>query len=94
MNNPLIHTIREACERVRIGHTGLYQAINAGALRAVKRGRRTLILDKDLVQYAQSLPLIKVKKSGAASSISSTTERNDADTGEMPSVRKRGRLQC
>jgi excisionase family DNA binding protein len=61
MPNPLIHTIPEACSIAWIGRTAIYQAIQSGALRAVKRGRRTLILDDDLRRWVHSLPSIATK---------------------------------
>ena len=79
--NPLVHSIAEACERAHMGHTAIYQAINAGELRAVKRGRRTFILNDDLVRYVQSLPPITVKQSGTAPSKGSMTDRKDGDSG-------------
>jgi excisionase family DNA binding protein len=66
---PLVHTIPEACSGAKIGRTALYQAIRSGALRAVKRGKRTLIFDDDLRRWLQSLPEMKansqVKEAGS-----------------------------
>jgi excisionase family DNA binding protein len=58
---PLAHSIAEACTLARAGRTSIYEAINSGALRAVKRGRRTLILQDDLCRWLQSLPAVAVK---------------------------------
>jgi excisionase family DNA binding protein len=58
---PLVHTIPEACSGAKIGRTALYEAIRSGALRAVKRGKRTLILDEDLRQWVHSLPPLEVR---------------------------------
>jgi Helix-turn-helix domain len=41
---PMAYTIPEAMKAARISRTAIYQAIKCGELRAVKRGRRTIIL--------------------------------------------------
>lgn len=58
MFTPLAHSIAEACSSAKAGRTALYEAIRSGSLRAVKRGRRTLILDDDLRRWIQSLPSV------------------------------------
>lgn len=62
---PLVHTIPEACSGAKVGRTALYEAIGSGALRAVKRGRRTLILDEDLRRWVQSLPVMEKPSSSS-----------------------------
>jgi excisionase family DNA binding protein len=57
----LLYNIPEACSISRTGRTALYEAIRSGALRAVKRGRRTLILDDDLRRWVDSFPSVTVK---------------------------------
>ena len=60
----LAYSILEACEAARIGRTNLYEAIRSGELRAVKHGKRTLILADDLRLFLESLPAVTPKGKG------------------------------
>ncbi len=52
----LAYTIGEVCKLAGIGRTALYQAIDTRELRAVKFGRKTLVLAKDLHAWLEGLP--------------------------------------
>ncbi len=63
MNAAMAYTIAEACAAAGIGRSSLYKAIRAGELRAIKCGRRTLVLRNDLYRWLGGMPPIPPKQS-------------------------------
>jgi excisionase family DNA binding protein len=61
MSTSLAHSISEACSISNTGRTSIYEEIKQGNLRAIKRGRRTLILAEDLRRWLETLPSIKTR---------------------------------
>ena len=55
-------SIRDACEASCVGRTKIYQAIAEGQLPARKLGTKTLILQADLVDWLDRLPLLRASK--------------------------------
>ena len=60
--SPLGLSIAQAVRASGVGRTTLYEEIKEGRLRAVKRGRRTLILADDLKQWLGALPTLKTEQ--------------------------------
>jgi len=61
----LAFSIDESAIRAGVCRDKIYDAINAGRLRARKNGRRTLILASDLEAYLNDLPLLAPKSSAS-----------------------------
>lgn len=63
MDNPFsakqAYELSELQEQGFGSRTFLYEQINSGALRARKRGRKTMVLRQDLEQWLASLPAYK-----------------------------------
>jgi excisionase family DNA binding protein len=59
MTERIAFTIPEACASASVGRSALRDAISSGSLRAVRRGRRVLILRDDLRDWLAGLPAVK-----------------------------------
>lgn len=62
--NQLSLTIEEARAATGLGRTKIYEAINSGALRARKLGKRTLILKSDLEAFLAALEAYPAQREG------------------------------
>ncbi len=91
MNTQLANTIPQACAVACIGRTALYEAIKTGDLRAVKRGRRTLVLVDDLRAWIEGFPEVKPKQVRRARKEESRTESSIA-TDIAPKAARRSIL--
>ena len=49
------YSIEEVCLATGLGRTKIYEAINKGALRAKKHGKRTLVLKTDLDAFVADM---------------------------------------
>jgi excisionase family DNA binding protein len=58
---PMALKIGDAWSASRCGRTTVYEAIKRGELRALKRGKSTLILESDVRRWLESLPPIEPK---------------------------------
>jgi excisionase family DNA binding protein len=57
MTTPLLHSIQSSTQILGIGRSSLYGLIGEGKICTVKIGRRTLIPDREIRRYAESLIL-------------------------------------
>ena len=62
MSNNLAYSIPDAANVSGVGRTTLYSEIATGRLRAVKQGRRTLILADDLRSWIANLKAVAPKQ--------------------------------
>jgi hypothetical protein len=63
MREKLAHSISDLCAAGNFGRTTAYSVIKTGALRAVKIGRRTIVLDEDFRDFLRNLPEVTPKPS-------------------------------
>ncbi|WP_442253496.1 helix-turn-helix transcriptional regulator [Stenotrophomonas pavanii] len=52
--DPLLHRIPDACRRLSVSRTTLYELIKAGEIRSIKIGTRSLIPEVDLQRVLSS----------------------------------------
>jgi excisionase family DNA binding protein len=57
--NPPALTLKDFCDAYRVCRETAYQQIRTGRLRAVKVGRKTLIMHADAEVWAGSLPELR-----------------------------------
>lgn len=50
--NPMLHSIDNACKQLSISRTWIYAEITAGRIKVAKLGRRTLIPESELRRVA------------------------------------------
>lgn len=55
MQTPIFHTVPQACHRLSLGRSKLYELISAGQLKPVRVGRRTLLPEAELQRFAAEL---------------------------------------
>jgi excisionase family DNA binding protein len=50
------YSVKEAADASGLGRTTIYAAVRRGELRMVKKGARSIILDRDLRRWLEGLP--------------------------------------
>lgn len=45
---PLVFSVNEACKRLCVGRTMLYDLFNSGDIRPIKLGKKTLVPDSEI----------------------------------------------
>jgi excisionase family DNA binding protein len=82
MQDQLAFSLSSVCKLADIGRTALYEEIAAGKLRAVKRGRRTLILADDLRRWLDALPAVQPNSVGGAQCRTSASDEALRQSGD------------
>lgn len=60
--NKISYSIPEAAKLTSLGRSTLYEAVKGGQLKARKFGKRTVILEADLMDFLKSLPSLEIGK--------------------------------
>lgn len=55
---PLLLTIEEATDLLRVSRSKVYEYLRSGALRSVVIGRRRLVRSEDLRRFVEALPTV------------------------------------
>lgn len=55
MPEPLVHTVAEACARLRVGRTKLYELVAQNEIQSIHVGRRVLVTEAALQAYVDRL---------------------------------------
>lgn len=58
--NRKLSSVPEACRRLGIGRTKVYELIGSGQIKALKIGKRTLVEDDELDRVIAGLPAAKI----------------------------------
>lgn len=56
---PLAHRIPDACQRIGLGRSSIYELIKAGDLRTIKIAGRTLVPESELQRLIESAKAVK-----------------------------------
>jgi excisionase family DNA binding protein len=62
---PLAYGIPQVCRLTGLGRTTIYGAIKSGDLTARRYGRRTVVLEHDLLRFLDNLPAITSTETAA-----------------------------
>jgi hypothetical protein len=92
MQTKLALSVAEACAAGGFGKTAFYEAVKSGALRAVKHGKRTVVLPADLQRFLENLPAITSEKNPAVEGVPSQLKADELCGG--PSILSSGKVRA